>query len=668
FVERDFFKVFTYPLIQGQPNTVLENKNALVISESLAMKMFNTTEEVVGTQLRWESEEMKRDVVITGIFEDVPNVSSSQFDFVLSYDDFMTHDFTFHEWGNYGPYAYVLLREGSNVESVNKKIKDHIYRKSGIRGRTLFLAKYSDLYLHGRYENGVVAGGRIEYVRLFSLIAIAILIMACINFMNLSTAQASRRLKIVGVQKTLGATRASLISQFYGEAFVISMSSLLVASVAMAILLPFFSNVIGREVSFGIQHILPFMGIALFGALIAGSYPALYLSNITPIRALRSFKMKKTGSIWVRRGLVIFQFVVSMVLIVSVLVIYKQIEFIQTKDMGYNEDNILQLSTAGRASDKLDVFISEVKNVPGVVNASAIGHSLTSAGYHTYAVDWEGKNTKYTPRFEVAEVNFGMIETLGLSIKEGRSFSEQFGSEKTKMICNQKAIEAMSLEDPIGKQIRLWDESDYEIVGVVNDFHFESLREEIKPMLFIYEPEESDDVTIRIEGGREKEVLAGIMNFHGEYNPGYALEYSFLKDDIQRKYESERKTSLLSRFSAGLAILVSCLGLFGLAVFTVEQKTKEIGIRKTFGASTVSLFIFLNSEFTKIVIAALILAVPVSYFFVQNWLKGFAYRTDLEVWYFLGSAIVTLLVTWATIAFVMTKVAGIKLTDSFKEN
>ncbi len=665
FVGKDFFNAFTYPLVEGNPKHVLSDRNSIVLSESMALKVFGSVDDIVGKQIQWESEEMTETVMITGIFEDVPTSSSSQFDFLLSYEHFLGQDDTFHEWGNYGPYAFVLLQEGADADQLNKKIEGYIATK-GFEGRRLFLKKYSDNYLYGRYENGRLAGGRIEYVRLFALIAIILLVIACINFMNLSTARASTRMKEVGVKKTLGASRNTLMWQYFTESIAMSFISLVLALFLIVGALPIFNDITGKaiEISFDLNVLLAFLGITTLAGLLAGTYPALYLSKFNPILVLKGKRITSFGEVWARKGLVLTQFTISIILIAAVVIIHKQVDFVQNRSLGYDKDGIVQIVPNGKAAENLETFINEVKNVPGVQNASAIGHSLVTSGFHTYAIDWEGKDPNTPVRFEIAEVTYGLFETLELEFESGRSFSKDFGAEHSKVVCNEKAIAAMGMKaDPIGKQFSLWGEEEMEIVGVVKDFHFESLRQGIKPMIFVFDPEEADDVVLRIEKDREIETMAVIQEFHNEYNPGYGLEAKFLSDDYQAQYKSEQKVSTLSRYFAAIAILISCLGLFGLAAFSAERRAKEIGIRKILGSSLLGIVRLLTVDFTRIVGLAILIALPLSYLVTQNWLQGFAYRIQPEWWLFVVIGGLVLILAWVVIGWQTFKAALINPSE-----
>jgi putative ABC transport system permease protein len=656
FVSKDFFNIFSYNLIEGDANQVLRDKSYIVISEELAMKLFNSTTNVIGKMINYQNE---KQLLVSGIFKHVPPNSSLQFDFVLSDKVLIEKYPSVSHWGNNQPSAYVLLKQGTNIKQFNDKIAGLIERKCGESHRTLFLKPYSDRYLYGTYENGVQVGGRIEYVRLFSIIAILILVIACINFMNLSTARASRRMTEIGMKKALGADRKSIIFQHLGESILMAFISLIVAVIFVGLLLPQFNEITGKHIriNFNSLQILIFLGIILFTGLLAGSYPALYLSGINPVKVLKRKFTSSIGELWTRKGLVVFQFALSGILIVSVLVVYKQIEFIQNKKLGFDKDNIIYFDSEGRVAENQGAFLSEIKNIPGIINASSTMFNILGLHNISGNVNWEGKNPNDKIDFHMQFVNYDFIETHNIEIKEGRAFSKDFGSDDSNILCNEAAIKIMGLEEPISKVINLWGKNK-QIIGVTKDFNFESLYKKVNPLLFnLAAPSQNLKIMVKIKSGTEKEAIDRLREFYEKFNPGFAFEYKFLDEDYQSKYVSEKRVGVISRYFAGLAILISCLGLFGLAAFTAQKRQKEIGIRKVLGSSEFGIIWLLSSDFTKLVIASLIIALPVSYLITKNWLKSFAYRIDLEIWYFIGAALITLFIAWMTVGTQAVKAA-----------
>lgn len=662
----DYFNIFSYKLIEGDADQVLTDKNSIVISEDVAMKLFNRKDNVVGKMIEFQHE---REFVISGVFENISPASSALFDFVLSFDFFKDIKPWAGEWNSSGPHVYVVLREGTDVNTFNKKIEDFIAKKtnSDITRRRMFLASYSDNYLYGNYENGVQSGGRIEYVRLFSVIAIFILLIACINFMNLSTAKAAARIKEVGVKKALGAGRKRLVMQYMGESMLMTLLSLITALALVALVLPQFNVITGKHIllRWDAGLALSLISIALFTGLIAGSYPAFYLSGFNPVTVLKGKLNSSVGEVWVRKGLVTLQFTFSIILIVSVLVVYKQIDFVQRQNLGYSKDNVIYFDVEGRVRENPETFLSEINRIPGIQSATSSTHKMVGRGWNR-GLSWEGKeNDEFIP-VTIMVVNHDFIETLGIEMKTGRPFSRDIGADTARVIFNEAAIDAMGYKDPIGKKAM-----GFEIIGVVKNFHFESFHTDVIPQLFILHRNKFGAppslIMARIEAGKEVETLERLNSFYKSYNPGFPLDYRFLDEDYQRQYVSEQRVSTLSRYFAGLGIVISCLGLFGLAAFTAQRRLKEIGIRKILGSTDFGIVRLLSGDFTKIVLLAIAIALPVSYFVARKWLEEFAYRIDLEWWFFVGSGILALLIAWFTVGLQTIRTAKVNPTQCIKD-
>jgi predicted permease len=679
FASKDYFQVFSYGLIQGKAQEVLKDKNSIVISDEVALRLFNTTGNLIGKTIEWEYGPDKGQATVSGVFSKVPANSSEQFDFLLPFDVWKELEPEVLEWENNGTNTYVVLKPGTNldqfntkiaplVEQFNSKIPPLVQGRNRGSNRTLLLAPYSAKYLYGNYENGVQSGGRITYVKLFSIVAVFILLIACINFMNLSTAKASRRIKEVGVKKVIGATRSNLISQYLGESMLMACISLLVAILLVWMLLPPFSQLTGKQLSLPLDMglITALLAVTLFTGLVAGSYPALYLSGFSPAMVLKGKLHRSVGEAWTRKGLVVFQFSLSVILIVAVLVVYKQVAYIQNKNLGYTKDNILYFEREGKLQENQEAFLAEVKKIPGIVNASSISSSIIGSHNTTGGVHWKGRNPDAVVAFEVVRVNYDLIETLDIEMTEGRTFSKEFGTEASSIIFNEAAITAMGLKDPVGKTINLWGKN-MQIVGIAKDFHFESLHEPVKPLFFILQPQNTYTFMVKISAGKEKAAIGDLRKLYRGFNPGYAFEYKFLDQDFQAQYAAEQIVAALSQYFAGLAILISCLGLFALAAFTAERRRKEIGIRKVLGSSEWEIIRLLSGDFTRIVLTAIVIALPISYVLTKSWLDNFAFSIDLEWWYFAAAGLIALLVAWLTVGVQALKAARANPVNSLKE-
>jgi putative ABC transport system permease protein len=666
YASSDFFKLFTFPMVQGHRDQVLSDKKSIVISEALAVRLFGSTQDAVGKMVELEH---KQQFQVSGVMANIPSSSSARFEYVLTFEGFRDENEWVTNWFNTAPQTYILLKPGTDVEAFNRKIFDLVRTKTEGKAnhRSPFVRPYLKAYLYNRYENGKLTGGRIEYVRMFSIIAGFILLIACINFMNLATARASRRLKEVGVKKAIGARKSTLVGQYLSESVLMALISLGVALLLVMVMLPQFNTITGKQLtlSFDPVFLSMLLCVVLFTGLVAGSYPALYLSKFNPAVVLKGRLTGFIGEAWARKGLVMFQFTLSIILIVSVWVVYQQISFIQTRNLGYDKDNIVIINSEGVVNEKPETFLAELQKIQGVAGASSTGHDMTGHNGGTYGIEWTGKDPNDRTEFERVSVNYGFIELMGIGMKEGRTFSEDFGDEESKIIFNEAGIKFMGLEDPVGKKVKLWDK-DVEIVGVAKNFNFESFHEVVKPLFFFLNIKNCRNMMVRIKKGTEQETIARVEQFYKEFNPGFPFTYRFLDEDYQELYVSERRAASLSKYFAGLAILISCLGLFGLAAFTAERRVKEIGIRKILGASNTGIVYLLSGEFTEMVLAAIAIALPISWLLVSKWLEGFVFRIDLQWWLFAGSGLTALLIAWLTVSIQTIKAARINPTECLR--
>ncbi|HEX8676403.1 MAG TPA: ABC transporter permease [Segetibacter sp.] len=678
FVEKDYFKMFDCPIAHGRKNSVLPDKYSVAISDELALKLFNTTDNVVGKTIEWKQKDYRGQYVVSAIFKKPPANSSTQFDLLFNYELFLEKRPQSKSWGNGDPFTYLLLKKGTDVNQFNAKISNYIKSKDDkLSPRTLFTRRYSDKYLYGKYENGVQAGGRIAYVKLFSIIAILILVIACINFMNLATAKVSGRLKEIGIKKVVGASRVMLILQYLGESMLMTFLSLVVAIILTVILLPSFNEITGKQLNlqFDRNVILSILSITFFTGLISGSYPAFYLSGFNPMNMLKGKLSTSIGESLVRKGVVVFQFTVSVILIVSVLIIYEQIQYIQSKNLGYNRNNVIYFEKGGKAAEDykegesyeqdLQNFLARVKNVPGVLAASNFRHTITNREGGTTDVNWEGKSKDNQTSFTDIPCGYDFIETLGIEMKDGQSFSKDLGS-KNPIIFNEAAIENMGIKNPIGKIVKVWGE-DKQIIGIAKNFHFESLYENLKPCFFDFSlSPRLSKIMVKIKPGTEKETLARLQQLYKEVNPGLPFEYKFLDDEYKNLYASEQRVAQLAWYFAALAIIISCLGLFGLAAFTAQKRRKEIGIRKVMGATGARLAVLLSKDFITLVIIAGAIAFPIAWWSMNQWLTDFAYRINIQWWMFAVAGLLAIVIALVTISFQAIKAAIANPVKSLK--
>ncbi|MFC5410992.1 permease prefix domain 2-containing transporter [Larkinella bovis] len=659
FVGKDYFNVFTCPFLQGDKNSIFADNHTVALSEEMAVKLFGSTKDVLGKAVKWNYGEFSGTYRVGGIFANSPANSTEQFDLLFSFNVFFVRRPGMENWGNSDPSTFLILRKGTDLARFNAQIRDFLQTKNKTKTQ-LFALKYSDKYLHGQFENGVQTGGRIAYVRLFSTIALFILVIACINFMNLSTAKASGRIKEVGVKKVMGAFRSSLIVQYLGESILMAFLSLVLAVFWLVLLLPQFNAITGKHIRLGFDAtlILSILGITLLTGLIAGSYPALYLSGFNPTAVLKGKLKTSVGELLVRKGLVVFQFTVSILFIVSVLVVYRQIDYIQTKNLGYNRDNIIHFEIPlDMDSVKLksaEAFLGEIKAIPGVLNASSYYHDLIGGHGAISGFEWPGKPAGKDIEFSNLEVGYNFIETVGMELKEGRHFTNGPGSNK-EIIFNEAAIKSMGLKAPIGKTVKFWNQ-ERQIIGVVKNFNFESLYEDVKPCFFQVYPV-MPNIMVKIQGGTEKTTIAQIQKTFESYNQGLVFDYQFLDENYNALYAAERRIGILSRYFAGLTILISCLGLFGLAAFTAQRRQKEIGIRKVVGATVGNVAVMLSMDFLKLLLIALLIAFPVIGWALSRWLQAFAFHVDLGVGVFIIAGVSITLITLLTVGYQAIKAA-----------
>jgi putative ABC transport system permease protein len=670
FVGKDYFNILSFELTQGDKHKVLADNNSMAISESMAVRLFGSTDHVLGKTVVMDHD---KEFILTGVFKDAPSSSSDKLDYVWSFERFREGKGWINNWGNTNVSTYILLKPGADAAALNAKLADYVQKKTNneITHRTMFIRKFADRYLRGEYENGMMVGGRITYVKLFSIIAVFIMLIACINFMNLSTAKASRRIKEVGIKKAIGAGRGTLVYRYLGESLLLSFISLLVALLFVDLFLPYFNDITAKQLALRLDAhlLLPSVAITLTTGLLAGSYPALYLSGFNPAAVLKGKLPSSWGELWARKGLVVFQFALSVIFIIAVTVVYKQIEYAQSKALGYQRDGVIYFGREGKLWEPqaLETFLTELRDLPGVVHASASNHDMTGHNSGTYGVEWPGKDPNDKTEFEVFTVDYDMIETLGLEMTEGRAFTKDFHPDTARIIFNEAAITYMNnMQQPIGKTVMMWG-GKMEIIGVVKNFHYESLHEPLKPVLFRYDPENAGRVMVKLKAGAERETLERLKAFYTRANEGFTLDYKFLDEDYQAQYAAEQRVAVLSRYFAGLAILISCLGLFGLATFTAERRLKEIGIRKVLGSSEFNIVLILSGDFTKIVLTAIAIALPVSYFLTKQWLNSFAFPIALEWWYFAGAGMLALGISWVTVGSQAIKAARVNPTKCLKE-
>ena len=657
YVENDFLHIFSFPLLQGDINSALIDKRNVVISESLARSLFNRTDDVIGEVVSWEEGQIKGDFIISGVIADVPANSTMRFNILLNYELFMDRYKYMEDWGNSNPSAFLTLKEGSDAEAFNLKIADIKKKRVEKTKSVFFIQQYSDHYLHGLFENGQIVGGRILYVRLFSGIALLILLIACINFMNLSTAKATGRLKEIGVKKAMGAKRASLIAQYFTESTLLAFVGLFLAIGMTALFLPQFEALTDKQLSleFNGLLLLSIPLIVIGTGFLAGIYPALYLSSFGTLQSLKGKLSRHFGDVWARKGLVVFQFFISIVLISSVLITSRQMDYIQSKNLGYNRDNVFYFSNNGIPEERYEAFLAALREIPGVSKAFTTSHDLAGKHGRTSGIYWTGKRPDQDFDFINLEMGPGFAEGMEIELLMGRYYDHNRPNEEQKIMFNETAIRMMGMEDPIGKKIKLWGR-EKEIIGVVKDFHANSLFEKIEPT-FMQAYSVLDRTAIRVNTTEHKDAMEQIQAISKEFGNALPLEFRYIEQDYLRMYESEQRVTSLSSYFSVIAILISCLGLLGLTAYTVERRSKEMSIRKVLGSGAWRIVKLLSADFTRMVLISLLIGLPTSYFIAQNWLNDFEFRIDLEWWNFLLAGLLIWGVASMTVGYLAVKAA-----------
>ncbi|HEY6977027.1 MAG TPA: ABC transporter permease [Chitinophagaceae bacterium] len=656
----DFFLMFTYPLIEGTPNQSLNNISGIVISQKMANDFFGGAHNAIGKTMRYANNE---DLVVTGVFKDLPNASSIQFDFVRPWEAFINQNAWAKSWGNNDPFTVVQLQPHISSTNAEARIKNFLnqYLSFTQNSRTeLGLQPYSEKYLHENFVNGIPTGGRIEYVKLFSIVAIIILLIACINFMNLSTARSIRRSKEVGVRKVLGAARSLLIIQFLSEALLLTFIATLIALLLTVLLLPAFNLLCGKQIIFPASQPvfwLCLLCLVLITSFVAGCYPALFMSSLRPVQVLKSKVKFGWMSIFFRKGLVVFQFTLSIIFIVGMIVIYQQMNYVQTKNLGFNRSNLIYVPIEGNLVEKYNLFKEKALSLPGITDVSRM--LQTPTGYHHYTGDisWQGKAADNKEQIADATVGYDFAKTLQLQLKEGRDFSTNYGTDSTNFLINESMAAKLNYQNPVGKQLS-WGKDKGIIIGVLKDFHFYSMHTAIDPMVIrLDEKRKYGTVLIRVEAAKTKDALAALEKLNKDINPKTPFSYQFADEAYSTLYKNEQLVSKLSDCFAIIAIFICCLGLLGLITFTAEQKTKEIGIRKVLGASVASIIQMLSKDFLKLVLLAAIIAFPIAWWAMEKWLQSFAYRITIGWWMFVSAGMLTILIALITISFQSIKAA-----------
>jgi putative ABC transport system permease protein len=653
-----FLSMFTFPLVKGNPKTALNDVHSIVLTEKMAVKMFGE-DEPMNKEIRIDNDLFR----VTGILKDLPINTEFDFEYILSWAYLKKVGFDDDSWGNNSIRTYVQLKPNATSAEVNEKIKDIIKKHSnGEEEHEVFLYPVSQLHLYSEFENGKVAGGRIETVRLFGIIAAFILLIACINFMNLSTARSEKRAKEVGIRKVAGADKLLLVTQFLGESVLLASISGAIAVILVELFLPSFNTLIGKVLAVPFSNVYFWLSALLFiftTGIIAGSYPAFFLSSFRPVAVLKGTFRNALTLINPRKVLVVVQFSFAIVLIISTFIVVQQIRHAQSRERGYDGNQLVYIWIAGELDSKYAALKSELISSGIASFVTRTNSPLTSPYSDTWDLQWQGKDPNDKTDFFRFTADEGLIKTAGLKLIRGRDIDlARYPTDSTAMLLNESAAKAMGFADPIGQIVK---DNDYQfqVVGVIRDFILDSPFDHTKPMVIEGAKENWFNViNIRLTNAASIEQhLSSMRKLYEKYNPAYPFEYHFVDEDYARKFDDTQRIATITTVFTVLTIFISCLGLFGLASYMAEIRIKEIGIRKVLGASVMKITTLLSRDFLILVIISIIIATPVAWYAMHTWLQEYSYRVGIEWWVFVMSGLLCIVISLLTISFQAIKAA-----------
>ena len=664
YADESLFKVFTIELKKGNPSTVLSEPNSLVISEKLAAKFFED-ENPVGKTITIQNTD---DYKITGVFSEIPSNSHFQTDLFASASSFNENNFTrFDRWTSFGnDYTYVLLNENSSPNDVEEKMNSILidFLDDEVKSRyVLHLQPLNEVHFTTSLIYDYAETTPVKYLIVFGTIATLILLVACINFINLTTARSARRNKEVGIRKVIGARKFQLVKQFLSESFIITVISFVVALVLVKFTLPELNTLVRTQIPYSLifqwDYMFIFVGLLIFCALAAGGYPAFILSSVRPVNAIKNSLSKGRKGYHLRSILIIFQFGLSAFLIIGTYSVYNQINFMASKDLGFKTEEVIVIELSGEnLIEKGNSIKNTILNNEGILSAAFSIGTPASRSARTSNIIPQGKTREDEIHMQVLEIDYDFIETLGINVIKGRSFSKEYsGDKEASIIINETAAKKLSYDNPIGKVIQIGGEEKQTIIGVFGDFHYSSLRTEIAPSVFVLEPEGNRFLTVNFSTKNIVETVDQIKEAYKQVVPQYPINYYFMNERIENFYRGEKTVGKLLVTSTLLAILISCIGIFGLVSFIAEQKSKEIGIRKTLGASLANIVVMLCKQFIKLVVLSNIIIWPLAYLFSDWWLNNFPYKTDISYFIFGATLLVTIIITIFTVGYHTIKAA-----------
>jgi putative ABC transport system permease protein len=661
YVDPDFLRIFSFPVIKGDKETALNDPNSIVLTQSLAKTLFGK-EDPINKIIRYDN---TYNLKVTAVVKDCPDNSSIHFEFLAPFE-FRVNNFpgvkeARTRWGNNFVMTVVEMKEGASMAALSKKIEHLIVQKDPKEtNQTLFLHPLSKWHLYDEFKNWVNTGGRIEFVRLFTIVGIFVLLIACINFMNLATARSEKRAREVGVRKAIGSPRTQLIFQFLSESMLTAFIAFLISLGLIQVLLPILRDLGFYNISFDMSDaglLISIFAVCIITGLVAGSYPAIYLSSFMPVKILKGRISQGKGATIFRKTLVVSQFIISIALITGTIIVFQQVKHATSRSIGYDPNNLVTLPGSNELRKNYTAMKQELLNT-GLIEAVSKASSPMTGIYNTWdGFSWEGQEKRSDIGFDVIMTEYDYEKTSGMKFVAGRPFSREYKTDSNGMIINQAALRLMGFENPLGKTVKIDDES-FAIIGVIENMVMNDPFKPVSPAVMLFRPNNAGNFFIRLKkDASPQKALAAIQPIVERHNPSLPFEYKFTDEEFGKKFRLEKQVAGLSGIFAGLAIFISCLGLLGLAAFMAERRTKEIGIRKVLGASVSRIWILLSREFVLLVLIASVIASPITYWQMSNWLQKYDYRIDISSWVFLLAGILALVIALVTVSTQAIKAA-----------
>ncbi|UII77706.1 ABC transporter permease [Flagellimonas sp. HMM57] len=657
-VDPDFLNIFSFPLVEGEKASVLENVNSVIITETFAKKLFGN-KPAVGKVVKVDNTDT---FTVTGILKDLPDNTEFDFEFLMSWKYLRQKGWDDENWSNNSIATYALLREGTDYRAFSDKIKTlRKHHDKGAPEMVTFLYPWARSWLYSEFENGKEVGGRIDQIRIFGIIAAIVLIIACINFMNLSTARSEKRAKEVGIRKTVGAKKSALVIQFLGESILISLLSAILALLIVFLVLPSFGALIEKPLSLDIMNVqfwLSAVAIVVLTGILAGSYPALYLSGFKPSSVLKGTFRQMSASVTPRKVLVVLQFSAAILLITASIIVSQQLRKVQDRESGYAKNNLVYVTMVGDMEKNYTLIKKALLTSGAATSVTKTGSPITQSQSNSWNLEWKGKDNETKILVHRLPADDAIAKTLNIEIVNGRDFDlETYPTDSTAAIINQSALELMNFENPIGQIIK--DNGiDWHVVGVAKDFIMNSPFQKIEPIVIQGAKSWFSVIHVRFnEKLTTSEALEKTKSIFQKYNPEYPFDYEFVDQRYAEKFDDGQRTQKLVSLFTLLVIFISCLGLFGLASYMAENRIKEIGIRKVLGATIANIAKLLSIDFLKLILVSIVVSVPVSWYFMSNWLETYEYRISVSWWTFALAGMLALLIAAFTISYQSVKAA-----------